>query len=272
MRKLDFLIIGAMKGGTSSLAHILYNHPDIFLPSGEIFYFSDDNNYQKGVEWYHKNFNWSKRIIGEKTASYHHDLDSAPKIQDYNPDIKLIWTLRNPVSRAYSHYWHVQKQGGDSRSFETAVSEEMSGKERNFWHLYLRRSIYANQIEHYMRYFPKSQMHFLTFEDLIGDPEKTVNGVLRFLSADVPENFEIRKEPKNQTYVSGFPKMLFAARRLFGKSLPFKVVRKILERRQPGYSKMDPELSTRLYNYFEGPNKKLETLTNLDLSTWTPRK
>ncbi len=268
MKTLDFLIVGAMKAGTSSLAYILGNHKDIHIPAKEIFYFSDTKNYNKGIEWYHNHFDWRHKIQGEKTATYHYLPGCADKIYSYNPDIKLIWIFRNPVDRSYSQYWHAQKQGIEPRSFKRAIDDELNGNTKNLWNLYLKRSLYFEQVDHYLKYFNKDQLYFMTFEDLLTDATKEIDKLLAFLNADKYDGFEIAKKPKNVTNISAYPKSLYKIRNVMGQSKLFRLIKYFLQKREEGYVPMEPDDKLSLENYFREPNRKLADIINLDLSKW----
>src|SRR6056297_2017481 len=122
MKKLDFIIVGAMKAGTSSLAFHLSNHPNICMPLKEAHFFNIKDHYEQGSEYYKIFFKdcESKKLWGEKTPTYSYLRKVAPLIKEYNPDIKLIWILRNPVKRSYSNYWHAFKKGVEDLSFKKA--------------------------------------------------------------------------------------------------------------------------------------------------------
>ncbi|MEO9965627.1 MAG: sulfotransferase [Reichenbachiella sp.] len=271
MIKPDFLIVGAMKGGTSSLAYILSHHKDIYIPKNEIFYFSHDKNYKKGPKWYLSKIGQAsecKKLVGEKTASYHYISKSAKRIFDYNPNMKLIWILRDPIKRSYSQFWHVQKHGGESRTFEKAIEDEVKGLTENIWNRYIARSNYSDQIENYLKFFDKEQFHFMLFEDLVKSPLQETNKVLDFLGLKSMSQEEVVNEPRNVTFVSAYPKLLRAARSVFGRSLPFKIIRKVLERRKPGYSKMSNKAKLILKPIFKEQIIRLQKLTGLNLNSW----
>lgn len=269
--KLDFLIVGTMKGGTSTLAYMLGHHKEIYIPDKEIFYFSNDKNYRKGVNWYHSKIGKipkQAKFAGEKTATYHFIDKSAERILNYNPDVKLIWIFRNPIKRSYSQYWHVQKQGGDNRSFDKAVEDEFNGITKNIFHKYLNRSMYADQVENYLKFFKKEQFHFLLFEDLLANPHEELNKVLDFLNAPRISQEELKLEPRNVTYISAFPTVLHIFRKVFGKTLVFRILRRVLQARKPGYPSMNKITKERLDLYFKTSVQRLKELTALDLKPW----
>ena len=106
----SFFVVGAQKAGTTALHHYLARHPDIFLPKiKETHFFNDGHG-----EW-HRGFNYylqkyfssrnEKKLAGEIDPEYLFFPETAGRIAAHIPNAKLIFIFREPVSRAYSHYW-----------------------------------------------------------------------------------------------------------------------------------------------------------------------
>src|SRR5262245_33715274 len=99
----NFLIVGAMKCGTSTLLGYLRQHREIYIARREVHFFDRDSQYRLGIEWYEKQFGSSPqhRAVGEKTPAYCFVPEAAKRIHRHLPDVKLIWIFRDPVARAY---------------------------------------------------------------------------------------------------------------------------------------------------------------------------
>lgn len=203
MRKMpDFLIIGAQKCGTTSLFNYLVQHPDIGEPHRkEISYFS--YKFSRGTSWYKSFFpifiprlKQDFMLTGEATTEYICYPNSAKRIAQAMPNIKLITLLRNPIDRAYSHYHHTKRMGMESLSFEEAITKEDERVEKykkkiledeNYYHsnyhyyTYLSRGIYADQIKDWLQLFNQEQILVLKSEDFFNKPSKTFKQVLEFL-------------------------------------------------------------------------------------------
>jgi len=120
IRLPNFLVIGVEKGGTTWLHAQLKKHPEIFLPqSKEIHFFNKYNSnlikhdyFQLGINWYADFFKQYKgqKVIGEVTPMYICDPEAPLRIQQTLPNVKLIAILRDPVRRAYSHYWMAKQK------------------------------------------------------------------------------------------------------------------------------------------------------------------
>lgn len=209
MPKPDFLIIGAQKCGTSSLFYLLNQHPDLNLPSvKEIQFFTLE--YDKGWNWYKKQFPsghiLARKMTGEASPYYlYHPLVPA-RVARHLPAVKLIIMMRDPVDRAYSHFWHEKRYQNEwLGDFEEAVAlehERTSLEEeklirneithsqpfRSFG--YIARGLYYKQISRWLQYFPLNQMHFIKSELFFQNPEKDLTELFRFLriSTKIPEN------------------------------------------------------------------------------------
>ncbi|MCK5157664.1 MAG: sulfotransferase domain-containing protein [Candidatus Heimdallarchaeota archaeon] len=271
MRKLEFIIVGAMKAGTSSLAFQLKNNSQVFIPLKEIHFFDNDENYSKGVEWYENIFkNCSPdSIIGEKTPTYSYSEKVPQRIYEYNPEIKLVWILRNPVDRAYSNYLHAVISGREKLSFKKAIKSESKRIKQDIFKGYLKRSIYIEQIERYLKFFDIKNMYFLLFEEFVLNPVETMRKLYTFL--EVPfNNYQYIDEIRNITLIPRIPRLYRKTREVFGEdSLIYRGVQYIaIKGKKPGYRKLSQELRSELNEYFYAYNEKLKDLTGLNIEVW----
>jgi len=163
----DIVIVGAQKGGTTSLYRYLCQHPNISgALTKEVHYF--DNNYDRHPLWYRSNFEVSgEEVVLEATPKYLFHEVTLWRMSVLLPDITVIALLREPVSRAYSHYRHVRrgmgKWGTDHRSFPEAVRSDIQAVNekgvlggnsyKDIYHSYVRRGIYAPQVRRFKRVY-----------------------------------------------------------------------------------------------------------------------
>lgn len=189
----NFFCIGVQKAGTTTLADILSQHSNIYLPEvKETKFFLLDALYQKGLDYYNNTFykNYTgEKAVGEFDPDYMLGENVAERIfQNFGPQVKFIVIFRHPVDRAYSHYLMTRRKGLESFSFEEALQNEV-GRKSNMKEqkvfAYKQRSLYAVQLGNYFRYFPKENFLFLVFEeDIVKNIESTVQRVQQFL--DLP--------------------------------------------------------------------------------------
>jgi hypothetical protein len=178
----NFLVIGAMKGGTTSLWQYLKSHPQIYLPpKKEIHFFSYKENWSKGISWYEGFFAdapGSAIAVGEASTTYakYPLIEGVPeRIADVLPDVRLIYLIRNPIDRMRSHYVDRQQVGEELAPIETALLSDQR---------YLTISRYGMQIERYLEYFRRDQIHFVTSEALRDQRRGTIRSVFEFLGVD----------------------------------------------------------------------------------------
>jgi len=235
----DFIIIGTMRGGTTSLYSYLTSHPSIGPAyMKEVHFF--DVYFHKGLHWYRSQFPSSIQkyyfermqkqdfITGEASPYYLFHPHAPRRIAKSLPQVKLVVLLRNPVSRAYSHYYHEVSAGHEKIStFEEAIAceearidkeaEELARNEQyisyNHRHFsYLARGIYVDQLKVWMSLFPKEQILILKSEDFYADPAAGLKQVLEFIN--VPTiGLKEQKEEYEQMNTTRPPQMNPATRK-----------------------------------------------------------
>lgn len=157
-------------------------------PVKEINFFSRDDLYRKGLGWYEDHFvGWEgQRAVGEASPGYIVAPRAPERIQLCLNPIKLVLTVRNPVDRAYSQYWHSRRNLGEHRSFATVVKEESRTDWQRGLRGYISRGVYVQYVERYLRFFSQEQLLLLVFEDLILDPQQFYNRLFTYLGIQVP--------------------------------------------------------------------------------------
>ncbi|HEX3579219.1 MAG TPA: sulfotransferase [Thermoanaerobaculia bacterium] len=179
----NFLIIGAAKGGTTSLYRYLGQHPDIYMsPMKEPNYFTDEDQLfskrsVRSRSEYERLFDGvnGEHAIGEATPRYLTSIGAAGRIHADLPGVRLIATLRQPAERAYSAYL---MRFTDSR--ESASAEEVLQPGTD----YFESGLYHAQLQRYFDTFPCDQIKVILFEDLIASPRETVRSLFAFLGVD----------------------------------------------------------------------------------------
>lgn len=195
-KKLDFLVIGTQKGGTSALDAYLREHPEIGMGNiKEVHYFDNDDYFlePKADYWdYHNYFNFlsGKKIYGETTPIYIYWEPAARRIYEYNPNIKLIAILRNPINRAFSHWNMLYSKNVERKDFEYCIENErercrMSLPEQHIYYSYIDRGFYSEQIRRYKRYFKDEQMLFLKYEEFSRSQPEYLKEIFEFLGVEV---------------------------------------------------------------------------------------
>jgi len=200
--RVDFVVGGVQKGGTTSLDRLLRTHPAVAMArSKEPHWFDQDALFAAGdpdPAPYHGQWGdaLAQRLCGDATPSYVWWPGAIERIHAYHPGMKWIVLLRDPVERAYSH-WNMQRERGrEPLAFDEALDAEplrmASGDptaQRR--HSYASRGFYARQLAALGSRFPRDQVLVLLSEDLRGRASATAAAVTDFLGLDplasVPE-------------------------------------------------------------------------------------
>lgn len=180
----NFTVIGAARSGTTSLFQYLDLHPQISMsPIKELNFFSRDDYEQKGVAWYRRQFHSKDGVlaIGEASTSYStypYAPDVAARIASYNPDMRLIYVVRNPIERYVSHFLQRTKAGHEIREFSETLSNLEN--ETSAW-----QGRYYYQLSQYLRFFPKNQILVISFDQLKFNTEAVVQELYDFLGVQI---------------------------------------------------------------------------------------
>ena len=184
----NFLIVGAQKSGTTTLYDILDIHPEVNMSKiKEINFFVSDIKYEKGLNFYSSFFKEPKtehKITGESSPGYMNNLQIPEKIYNDIGEVKIVMILRDPVKRAYSQFWdnrrHLKETLSESEIINRYLTDKYNSKSRG----YFSRGVYIKYIEEYLKYFKRSDIHIMIFEELIDNPKKELKKLYNFLGID----------------------------------------------------------------------------------------
>ena len=195
--RVGFLVVGTQKGGTTALYDYLRRHKKLQLSKKkEVHFFDTDENFSGEIDYdvYHRNFRRNdQKIYGECTPIYMYWNGSVERIQNYNSEMKIIIVLRNPITRAFSH-WNMEFQKGrDDLTFSEAIRVEEERLQEIYplqhrYFSYIDRGYYSKQINNIWTYFPKDQVLILRQEDLKKDVKRTLDSISEFLGVSRFEN------------------------------------------------------------------------------------
>jgi len=178
----NFLLIGAMKAGTTSMYHYLRAHPQVYMPTFKApEFFAGKALSKRGVDWYRKQFAGAGPeavAIGEASnvyTKYPHYPGVPGRIAELIPEARLLYIVRDPVARIRSHYQTRVVEGSEKLPLLEALTSNS---------IYLDYSRYAMQIEQYLEHFPREQLLVTTAEALRDDRDSVVRAVYAFLGVD----------------------------------------------------------------------------------------
>lgn len=211
----DYLVIGTKRGGTTSMAKWLLEHPDVapLFPARETrkgtYYF--DVNYNRGSAWYKSHFPTKSSlaaqakkkgrpvVVGEATPYYLHSPNAAERAFAAAPNAKIIALIRNPIDRAFSHWTERTRNEVETLSFLDALKAEpdrLAGEEAamlsnpdyvSFAHQhfsYIDQGRYARGLKRWMDAYPANQVLVIRSEDMYEDPSRIFAQTLDFLGLE----------------------------------------------------------------------------------------
>ena len=284
----DFLIVGAAKSGTSSLASYLDAHPGITMVSNRLEYFGEFGNPSLGDisrEEYLEYFAPvpPEVLAGEKSVSYLYSRQAPSEIHALNPDTRIIMILRDPVARAYSDYWHRVRTGVEPLSFAEALDaeEERIAQGARFELHYAQYGLYHDCVAWYMELFGPRRVLVLRYEDLKESPEVICARCFAFLGVDAEyavEDFPIfnkgGKGKKNLLLstlqgMARTPWMVKTVRFLVPPRLKQRVTGWMSRSHAAGkIPPMEEGVEKRLRRFFAADLSRLEALLGWELDDW----
>jgi hypothetical protein len=271
----NLFIVGAPKGGTTTLWRYLDQHPDVFMsPAKEPNFFLDPTPPVKvpTEAAYLRLFSGAgdQRWLGEASGRYFSDPTTPGLIKARVPDARIMIALRDPVERAYSSYWHDVKFGIESRPFAEVVDEQLDDSRRPVGadpekkHVYL--GFYSKHVTRFLDVFGDAvRVGFL--EELHADPQGEAASIFQFLDVDPelaqqisPGAHNVFAQPRNRlaARLMASPRARAGGRAVFPEPLRTWVENLVLQReRKPP---LDAALRARLQATFAADREPLERL------------
>jgi hypothetical protein len=286
LRLPDFIGIGAPRSGTRWLAQCLAEHPEISLPSDEVYFFTQSrivhSFWNRGVEWYsgilERSMSPGTRICGEVTPTYLLDHESAELIHQVVPNVKLIALLRDQCERAYSWYRFFLKLNPDLyetnytfRRFLTYHTE-----------VFNKEGFYLDHLARFLARFPRESLLVLLYDDISQDPRTLVRRIYEFLGVDptfVPPSAvkTINRADVTVQRSRVIERAADVLAKFRGGGWMSKLLQQLnsvsLQRRQlPLRHGLDPEMRQRMYELYVEHNRRLGEFLGRDLSHWNTER
>jgi len=289
MRKIDLMIIGAQKAGTTSLNKYLNQHPDVLGHATQEFsYFLSDTDYKKKYNTEFKKFfdrtKFNAKVVVAKNVGIYNNQHAIERLYRHNPECKLVFMVREPVSRAISSYNMEVFNGWLDRDFpEIKTVIEKKRFDDVMYRLFICLGLYSESLEMILQYFPKEQLKIFLFENFSNNPAIIYNEICNWLniSPDYQVDFSIAHNATKKAKSQKASKILIKLRnnnnpikKIARKVLPYSLFTKfgqfLIERNKS--EKLPPpvpdDIKEFLYRYFEPYNKKFESMSALCLDCW----
>jgi len=290
----NFLLIGAAKGGTSSLWDFLKEHPQVFMPEiKETNFFAlegvkpqfrgpGDEPLNRGaitdLQTYQRIFEGvtDERAVGEASTVYLYHPGAPRRIKTYIPQAKIIAVLRNPIERAFSSYMHLIRDGREPvRDFAAALRlepERIAANWEHLWH-YKAMGFYYSQLSRYYELFESQNIRVYLFDDLIADEQAVLLDLMQFLGV---EDLKITLKRLNASSHTRIPRIKLIEGLISGDNKVKTAVRRLLPAsfvsgaRMLLTSKLELTAPVRreLVEVYREDIRRLETLIDRDLRSW----
>lgn len=292
----NFLILGAPKAGTTSLYRYLKQHPQVFMsPAKEPNYFAFAGNEPSfqgpgdraeptitQLPDYEALFAQAGSAIarGEASTVYLYSPTAAARIYALIPEVKLVAILRDPVDRAFSNYMHLRRSGRETiPDFADAIAAEPERIVKNwkpFW-FYRAQGLYYVQLQRYLAYFAREQLHLWLFEDFQRHPQQILRELFQVLGADPqfePDMTErvrvMPTEPKHKIidYALNQPSPL---KSLVKTALPVSFRQQLRDKIHHANQQkrsVSPIVRQQLIDFYRDDILKLQDFLDRDLSNW----
>jgi hypothetical protein len=263
----SFIVAGGVRCATGWIRSCLIEHPEVYMTGKETHFF--DQNFEKGIEWYTNFFkdHRDQKSIGEKTASYLHNELVASRIKKTLPDIKLIFCLRDPVERMYSHITMIASND-DTLNIQDLLDSQKSGSK------YIEWGKYAQQLRVFFDKIPHENMLIQIYEDKDRDPYGFMSEIYRFIG--VNPNFKapstllrtkLGQFEHTNKFWGGISKIMLHPR---GPHL----FRSIYTKMRPNAKKsiLSEDINRQFSKHYKEDIFLLEDLIDRDLSQWSTKR
>jgi len=293
----NLFVIGAAKAGTTALYSCLTQHPQVFHSRvKEPEFFSKEDYYARGLDWYQ---GWhfvgaeDYPVRAEATPHYLYWSEKvAPRIKEACRErpVKFIVSFRDPVSRAYSMYWNMVREGIEDLAFDEALRVEERRLQQNRNELYQLGSMaygysagsrYASLLQPYLELFSPDDFFFLLQDDLKSRANETCREIFEFLGiessieinpsnsnpAAMPRSRLLHKALRRRPLFKEFIKPFIPIRvRRLRRSLKSKIMKANLK--ETPYVPLQPQLARELRLSYRTEIDELERITGRELSSW----
>jgi len=313
MRPPNFFLVGASKSGTTSLYNYLAQHPQIYMsPIKEPNFFADEVRSENfSDELQSKIRHWEGELKtylngprterfpsgpvsdwqdylklfapagphaarGEASPCYLWSKTAPANIAARCPDARIVMILRNPIERAFAQHLHTLSAVSRPLTFREHIEAALQPNQRKIGELYpfLEFGMYGEQVERYLRTFPRDRILILFYEDFTTNPRTVLQTIFGFLAVD--QTFAPDLSARHMT--ARVPRSFFVIRLLKrtgiwaagGRLVPVTSRRKmfsVLFRRR-ATMRPDAREIVRLRDFYRSDIERLSELIGIDLSRW----
>ena len=289
-QKIDLMIAGAQKSGTTSLKNYLGQHPAIVTHlQTEFSFFMRPQEYAAGIKnafrkYFPAQSVATQRVVA-KAAGLYADEAALQRLHALNPKCIVVLLLRNPVQRAYSSFMMEVNSGWTDVEWPAiinSVEKFKVGEKDQMFRLFIELGMYAQHLKKILRFFPREQVMLIRFEDFKNNPAAICSSVIERLRLDPFEiessqTFNKAYEPRSKRMAQILVRLSYETnpvKRFVKTVLPLTLYERWsqqllrLNRGKPSTTRMDEEVRLKLIEFFKPYNLELEQLTGMSFSDW----
>lgn len=290
-----FFILGAAKAGTTSLHAWLEQHPGVQMSDPkEPFFFEAE--YERGLDYYHASYFRGadgQRWLGDARHRNLYFPYVPARLRALCPEARLIAVLRNPVDRAYAHWWHWYRLGREPLAFRAAIEADaariragvfvaspaeiadyarrLDGDGMGPHRTYLDSGYYAEQLQRYLDLFGRERLKVILFEDMIADPRRVFAETCAFLGLDPAAAGQVDFTPRNSSGQLSWRHARKVVLKCLGQALvtrPLRLLSRAGRRQILGRPPLAPDMRAWLQQHYLPHNHNLERLIGVKLANW----
>jgi sulfotransferase family protein len=283
--KIDAMIIGAQKAGTTSLNQYLAQHPNIYTHEPQEFgMFADVESFEKGFNYHYRHTvitptDPAKNIFVAKHARAMYEKELLIKLKKHNPGVKIIAVLRNPIDRAYSAFTYFRKNGMEPyENFDDCIYKNDASRFKGNAKIqkncdYLELSSYSNYLRDIYEIFPKENVRVYIFEQIISNLDFYLNDMCRLIGVNSDIQFDTQKKYNEKGKArSQLVSQLTAPgkNKIIKNILPYKLrtkLRKLIKKanlkKDDGFENMSPQTRQFLKDFFRTEVENVASVLHL---------
>lgn len=264
----SFLVIGGQRCGSSWVHKCLAEHPGVFVATPKELHFFN-RYYDRGVEWYRAQFHDALGFDarGEVTPDYIADENTAKRVYEMMPGVRLVAVLREPIERAYSLYQLKRGTSLNYPTFEAAIENHPE---------ILDHGLYAKHLTRWASFFSQEQILVLLYNDLVDSDADTIARIFQHIGADRSFVPSWVGKTDNATILPTFRRRLQRIGlepvvKVIGRSRLGDSIRRHAREKKHRSSTLDHlahQTRTKLENYYREPNRALSKMLNRVLPGW----
>lgn len=276
--KIDYFLVGVPKSASTWIYQCCLDHPEITVPDEDsLKYF--DLKHHKGPQWYRDKFDdlGGGNVIIDPSPTYFRSPASPARIANDFPDAKFILSLRNPVDRAFSQFWHEKKAGNFPFEFQDCLDRFM------LFSWFIETGFYADLLDRWFQYFDRDRFEVVLFDDLKADPSKFISDIFQFMGVESSFQPRVLHERINKgggkaspalkklDILKKNPTVFSILKRIKSTVMSNRELKKVLEAAAStsDYSDgMAPDVRAELCKIYRVQTERIEVMLDLDLSKW----